>query len=360
MQERVDATRISCAERRLGSIQPATRAEMLRDVFLTTGARIEGGVWANRLTIETPGVEVRDAVYARGGITIRAQTPQGLTSHGLDIESTVVTPDSIVVADEAGRVRIRSNVYAGTANLRNCIIYGNVYATRASLRDCVVVGGVFVREALDAENCVLGTFACDSAHLGVNTHLIVPNGIASTSLTIAADVSCLMFGALGSNGNTAASELKLTQGDVYRVDQRGDRTDIGGTLLLTASYRLLDLRPLLDTLVENQRLCTRLALDVHLPPAEKAASQALVEVEEKFFSVLTQRSGTPSRRAAQSIAELRDEARESELARAFRSFEVAERSGDQDAPARASGETNPEESLPDEIARLFVPVSASP
>ncbi|MBK6457542.1 MAG: hypothetical protein IPF87_15925 [Gemmatimonadetes bacterium] len=133
------------------------------------------------------------------------------------------------------------------------------------------------------------------------------------------------------------------------MDQRGDRTDIGGTLLLTASYRLLDLRPLLDTR-ENQPASSAL-------PQPKSAGTV---GQEQFFSVLTQRSGTPSRRAAQSIAELRDEARESELARAFRSFEVAERSGDQDAPARASGETNPEESLPDEIARLFVPVSASP
>lgn len=351
MTERADATRIACAERRLGSIQPATRAEMMRDVYLTSGAAIEGGVWANRLVMEGPDIRVRDAVFARGAISIRAATAVDDDQVSVDFGSTVVTADSIVVNEGSGRIRVRSNIFSRIANLRNCIVYGNVYARRVSLRNCIVVGGVFAKDDAEITDSIVGTFSAARVQLAGHTQLLMPSGMAIESLDIERDVQCLLFDELDGTAPDESANLLLSQSDVHRVDASGRATDQGDRLMLSAAKRILDVERLSEILVRGRQLCSRLALDAHLPNAERASEEALADLEQRLLATMPV-TVSASRSSARTLEDLLNEGQTVGLADAFRSLESL-RQASQARQGDQAGSVADNSTMPDALEALF-------
>lgn len=334
--EHSDSTRIACSDRRLGSIQPAVRADLLRDVYLASGARIEGAVWANRLFIEGPSVSVRDAIFARGSIRIDPSPAPRNVDDVIDLGSAVATADSLVIAPDAGRIRVRSNIYANAVNLRNCVVYGNIYAEHATLTDCAVVGGIYASGALHLERCVAGTFVAGGATLKKRVAMLLPCGVAKGQISLQGLVTWELLARTFEATGEPATATVMEESDILRVDELGIPSPDGDHRMLSVAFRLLDASSLTDAIAESQTVCTRLSLDAHVPKEFRATGQALDDVERKLFALV--QCDPDSRRAAKPVVSLSDiaqQARDADVAKAFADLSVS--GGDADGRTSPSG-----------------------
>lgn len=293
--ERVeDTTRVVVDQRHRGGVIPGNRSEMWRDVFLVPGAAVEGPVWADRLQVEGPRVSIGESVYARGGILVERDeevTPD--TDDAVTFESSVTTPESLTVRNTGFRTRIRSNVYAGTVHLENCVVYGNLYADRAVVRNSLVLGGVYSGGELSVEGSVLATFDVAAAEIGPGTSLLFPVALTTQAPDLDHPVRVLCFYNLAElmegvddvHGGTVA----LGPDDIHPIDlpDRSDREGRETVHALTLNRRLLDVHDLEANLRTNRKVLEELALLDHLPEDRLRdwEGDAVLQMEETLLAL---------------------------------------------------------------------------
>lgn len=289
-----DSTRIVVDERHRGGVVPGARSEMWRDVFLVDGAEVDGPVWADRLRVEGPGVEVAESVYARGGIRIDRHEEAAEGAEGeVTFASSVTTPGSFTVRNSGFRTRVRSNVYAGTAHLERCVIYGNVYADQAVIRDSLILGGVYSDGELTLDNCVLATFDVGKVQLEGTVSLLFPVALATEPPELDAPVRVLCFYDLAELmegvDEVRGGTVELDEGDVHRI-HLPDRTDADTretVHALTLNRRLLDVHELEANIRTNRKVLEELALLDHLPERRRRELDAerIVRMEDALLGL---------------------------------------------------------------------------
>lgn len=289
-----DSTRVVVDERHRGGVVPGSREEMWRDVYLVSGAAIGGPVWADRLQVEGPDIEVNESVYARSGIRVDRDTDTvARPEMEVTFASSVTTPESLTVRDTGFRTRIRSNVYAGTVHLERCVVYGNIYADRAIVRDSLVLGGVYSDGELKAEQSVLATFDVRAAQIGNEVSLLFPVAVTTESPELAGPVRVLCFCDLGQlmDGvdELGGSAVKLDRDDIHRIElpDRSDADSRETVYALSLNRRLLDLHELEDILRTNRKVLEELALLDHLPEArqDELDEERITRMEDTLLSL---------------------------------------------------------------------------
>ncbi len=352
-QESHDASRVVVSGARRGSVLPSSRAEMWRDIYLTTGADVKGGIWGNRLLVEGPAVRVDASVYVRSEIRIRPSDNPEEKRRGVTFGSTVTAGGTFLVEQATYRTRVLSNVYVGTASIANTVIYGNLYARSANIRNCVVMGGVFCRDHLQIENSVVATFQVGRATLGRNLLLLFPVALSQAPLAISHPVRAVSFlrlaGAL--KGAERGGSVHLGPDDVYAIDAAG-----GGLHALSLDQRIACGIDIVRRFEENRAMAELVSLADHLPDAERKRMRgaALTEYERSLFSLL-EGGAPPELTGALSLSSLLERAEIVAGMAAFAGVDIASRVAErrEDVLAKPSISSSLEGELPESIGSLF-------
>lgn len=354
-----DSIRVVIDGSRRGSVLPATRAEMWRDLYLTTGADVRGGLWGNRLSVEGPAVRVDSSIYVRGEIRVRPAAEPLEKRRGVTFGSTITCGGTLLVEPAPFRTRVLSNVYAGAVNITNTVVYGNVYARNAIIRNSVVMGGVFCRDQLQAENSVIATFQVGRALLGKNTFLLFPIALSREHLAITHPVRAISFLKLAKASQAAPRGGTVTLGpdDVYVLDAPD-----GPLHALSVDQRIASGSEIARRFEENRAMAELVSLADHLPDVErkKMRGAALTEYERNLFAVLDA-SVIPEVQGGLALSDLLKRAEVIAGVAAFASAEIAARLVEEGIATTRHGADKMtfEGELPEEIKRLFRRASTS-
>jgi hypothetical protein len=290
-----DSTRYVVSGVHHGSILPGKRTEMNRNVFLLSHANINGGVWANDLTLSGADIIVEQSVYSSGSITI--EEPEQIQSHSQNKESEwapvtfgscVVAADSIMSKAKNLRVRFKSDIYTKRLNLSNAIVYGNIFAENAVIKDSIILGCVFCKNKLDLKNSMVSTFKTHSVKLIGNLFLFFPFAFSETPINIQEPIKALTFfniykslnkNAFGDNDGIGDGIILFDQDDIFEIQSEDSNStdstenDNGcGTnaYVLSGNERILDAVRITQHLKYNQQFLENLTLGNHLLPRLKS------------------------------------------------------------------------------------------
>jgi len=213
-----DSTRYVVEDIHKGSIMPGNRAEMWRNIYLDSGAKILGGIWGGEIQISGGNVYIEDSIYIRGSINIKNENKESSQKDEVEFGSVVVSPESLFMENNAPRTRFNSDIYIGQLSLNNAIIYGNIYASNASLENCIVLGGVYCRGKLEISNSIVFMFKTKTLRLNENVSLLAPYSISEEKFEIEHPVKALtFFNLLNDKNNNSGGAISLDDDDIFRV-----------------------------------------------------------------------------------------------------------------------------------------------
>jgi hypothetical protein len=249
-----DSNRYIVGEKHLGGIQPSDRSEMWRDVHLKKGADIEGGIFGKSLRVHDSNIRVSETVCVKNGINLEAK---GGRADAIMFGSVVIAGESIINSSISPIVRFCSDVYCGSVNLYNTIIYGNLYAEQVKLNNCIVLGGVY-SSRLHIEHCALGTFAAETVALK-DVSLLSLFAISGSDFSIPqGELRCLAFHNIFRNGPEGKSvAIALDDKDIHKL--KADDPMQPSKYILSVSERLVNVSNILGTYENNLKMFKSLA-----------------------------------------------------------------------------------------------------
>lgn len=298
-----DSTRYVVKDIHHGSIMPATRAEMKRDVFLLPGADIRGGIWANDLNIEGPKINVEEAVYSTNSIKIKGSKDFKKGSKTKDLSlvtfrSSVSTADSIVVDKIDFKIRFMSDIYTHKINIKNSIVYGNIFSDSAIIDNSIVLGGVFCKDKLEISNSMVSTFRAKNVTLLENVYLFFPYAIADENIDLKEPIKAITFLNLYKDIKSKRKGMENFGGVIELDEDDIFSTKAGKVLgfddeekdvkLLSAAERILDISKVKKHFRYNKEFLEKIALRSHYKDEEMLESieKPLLELEERLWNIL--------------------------------------------------------------------------
>lgn len=304
-----DSTRYLVKDTHYGSIMPGKRSEMLRNVYLQSGACVKGGIFANELAVSGDRIKVEGAVYCKSNIQFDYSGTTKLDD--VTFSSTVVCPGTILIPATGGKVRFLSDIYSGKINLKNCIVYGNIYATSAHLEDCIVLGGIYCKNDIKLKNTVTFTFRANKCQLEDHVSLLSPFGFAE-QIILESTVNVLMFNNLfNKNGKIKHSgNLKLDETDIYEVElERKENEDdkvVKKIRVLSVAERLLNTSEIIEHFKQNKNFIEFLSLNSHLSEEDKQSFVAnnKEELEKELWQIIEEKSEFEELEGTKSIEEM--------------------------------------------------------
>lgn len=176
-----------------GSFFPASKNRLLTDVVLQEGFHIRGGIYANQLTIEGPGI-VEGPVMAKKDIMIYPPTDLkkriilrcGLSAR-LSISVNVPNTFGITPVSHKGFLPlfIRGDIISDSVNIENTVVIGNVFARNAAIKDSIIIGCPLIEDKLTMRNSMAISFRAGSVELINRNSIWVPYGLVNTNIEFA-------------------------------------------------------------------------------------------------------------------------------------------------------------------------------
>jgi hypothetical protein len=267
-----DANRYVVDGEHEGSVLPARSAEIGRTVFLRAGARVRGAILAGDVRIENGDVLVQQAVYATRELVVKSGTKP------VELRSSSAAKSSILAdgrADQAPLI-FGADLTAPTVNLSGVVVLGNVYAERAIIRDSAVIGVVHVRQQLQCENSLLGSFTAERAEFAGRIALLLPVAYSAEPIAVG-DMSCVIVNDLPSliqGTETPADGLAFHEEDVkpmwYADPMSGEKRQYH---VLSLAGRIANLHDLKDGVERNVEMLRSVSLRDVLHPTVAARYQ---------------------------------------------------------------------------------------
>jgi hypothetical protein len=303
-----DSTRYLVNEEHYGSIMPGNRAEMMRNVYLQTGAHIRGGIYGNEVFIEGAGITVDGAVYSKSNL--RISIPDGPDQQDVTFRSGVVCPGTVLISSDECKTRFLSDIYSGRINLKRGIVYGNIYASSANIEDSVILGGVYCKKQLVLKNTIIFTFRADECSLKEHVSILSPFGFAE-KIDLESPLNMLAFSNLFSGGNIRNSGiLKLDETDIYEIELKkkdpSAQTERKKIQVLSVAERLLNTAEIIQNFRNNRNFIEFLSLNSHLPPAEQANfnKRTREELEAELWRIVEEKREFKELKGNLSIEEM--------------------------------------------------------
>jgi len=308
-----DSTRYVVSTLHHGSILPGRRMDMIRHVYLLSGADVRGGVWGGSITVSGAPIVVGDAVYCKGALRIEAADVQEAPDGEITFGSSVAAADSIVTESKHARLRFRSDIYTGQINITNAFVYGNIYAKRAIIRDSIILGGVFCGGPVRIERSMVSTLEAGDLYIGPETWLFMPLAVGRNSIQLDAPVRVVTFYSMlqDAAGQRKGDVVLLDAGDVHTLksQERGQPSGKEGEAqafkCLSLSDRILDTFEVKEHFDFNRRLIEKLALGRNLDPdSSSQVRHTERELEAGLLEFLHSSGTQASERASTSIKDL--------------------------------------------------------
>ena len=170
------------------SVLPGNIAGLLRDVTLTDGFDIRGGVYAHNFAANGSGT-VSGPVFVRREATLRPPEPWAEGQHmlfqsGLAAGSAVTTEVSDqkqgnpVVDPNYIPLIIRGDIISPSVSLENAVVVGGIHTNQAVIKDSIVLGSAIVTGRLRLENVVILSYESTSVELHGRNTLLVPYSVS--------------------------------------------------------------------------------------------------------------------------------------------------------------------------------------
>lgn len=304
-----DSTRYLVGEEHFGNIMPGNRAEMLRNVYLQSGAKVRGGIYGNEISVNGSDITIDGTVYCKNNLQFN--TAQKGKNKDVVFQSTVVCPGTMLVPANSCKIRFLSDVYSGKINLKNCIVYGNVYATSATLEDTIILGGIYCKNQLKLKNSIVFTFRSNHCLIEDHVSILSPFGFAE-QISLNSNVNVLSFKSLFNNNeaNQSSGKLKLDETDIYDIElEKKDKTDNreGKKLqVLSVAERLLNTTEIIRHFKQNKKFIEFLSLNSHLSEEDKQSFIAnnKEELEVELWRIIEEKSEFDELVGAKSIEEM--------------------------------------------------------
>jgi hypothetical protein len=304
-----DSTRYLVSELHYGSIMPGNRAEMLRDVYLQSGALIKGGVFANDLTVNGSGISIEGAVYCRNNIKMEYTNVKA--GEDVTFGSTVVCPGTLLVPGNKIKTRFLSDLYLGKTNLKNCIVYGNIYSSSATIEDSIILGGIYCKNQLKIKNSIIFTFRAMNCELDNNVSILSPFGYAE-KIKLNSIVNVLTFKNLFNADDELHNDgnIKLDETDIYEIEleKKEDATDLDVKKIqvLSVAERLLNTTDIIEHFKQNRNFIEFLSLNSHLSEEDKESffKNNKQELEMEMWKIIENKSSFNDLEGHKSIEEM--------------------------------------------------------
>lgn len=311
-----DSTRYVVSDLHHGSILPGKRSEMLRDVFLISGADIRGGVYAHELLVEGSNISVEKSVYTSKSIIFKDGKNKNNKSNN-HFGSTVVASDSILMENKDIKNRFKSDIYCTKLNISNSIVYGNIFVNSAIISNSIILGGIFCRDNLKISNSIYSTFRANTVELGSNLHQLFPVALSQTPIELKSRIKTITFLNIFNKmeDNTGSGVVELDEDDIFEVDENflakeeyytSNESVKKKLYCLSIAERILNTEKIIEHFKQNKLFIESLALESHLKPDEKMDeyNKPLDELEKYLWSLLEGNQQLPSVEGVESIKTL--------------------------------------------------------
>ena len=153
-----------------GGILPNKISELTRTVNVVGETKVEGPIYANKLTIEAAPLNVTGAVFTQRELYINNDVSGDVT-----FCKAVGSASSIVSRSTKCNLTFCSDINAKSITLCNAFVSGSLYGDEIILENCVVIGGVFATQSLSIKDSIVGTFISPSVELDGNINLLLPS-----------------------------------------------------------------------------------------------------------------------------------------------------------------------------------------
>lgn len=154
-------------------ILPQVAGELDRDIVIQGECIIDGAVFARNLEIQQGPCRTKSAVFAHSELHVNSDARGDLL-----FEKAVGAAGSIVSLAPGCRLRFLSDLTAKEVRLRNAYVSGSIFADTVALEDCVVLGGVFGTNAVELNNCIVGTFNAPAVRASRIVYLLFPSAFS--------------------------------------------------------------------------------------------------------------------------------------------------------------------------------------
>jgi predicted acyltransferase (DUF342 family) len=192
-----DSTRYITSELHRGSILAGKREELNRDVFLESGAKVLGSIWAKNLSVYGPKVYVHQSVYCKASLVVETNLDHkddiSRSESEVEFASTVTSPESILVKENDFITRFGADIYSNRVKLNNCIVYGNIYCEHAIVKNSIIFGAIYARKSIKVENSIAYILSAETINFGVNVSLLAPFAFGKKQLSLSEPVKYLHF-----------------------------------------------------------------------------------------------------------------------------------------------------------------------
>lgn len=153
-----------------GGILPNKISELTRTVNVVGETKVEGPIYANKLTIEAAPLNVTGAVFTQRELYINNDVSGDVT-----FCKAVGSASSIVSRSTKCNLTFCSDINAKSITLCNAFVSGSLYGDEIILENCVVIGGVFATQSLSVKDSIVGTFISPFVELDGNINLLLPS-----------------------------------------------------------------------------------------------------------------------------------------------------------------------------------------
>ncbi len=302
-----DTNRYIVNQLHYGNICPGNRSEMWRNIFLESGAHVKGSIFGNNLTVLNTGVVIENSVYVRGEIKIILS--KGKKDDQITFESTVTTPDSLLVEGDQSVVHFNSDIYVNKLNLSNAIVYGNVYSNSAIIKNCVILGGIYCKKKLSLENSIIYTFDTNELEMKKNTSLLSPFGISKSAFTLDYPVRALTFFSLNEEVEKESVLIELDQEDIFQLKintHENGENDSSEKYILSVVERLLNITDIIEAFRYNKKVINFLSLGSHIDPnwSEEFSAFKKQEIESRLWSIINKNIKQNEKRKREKLSDI--------------------------------------------------------
>jgi len=307
-----DSTRYLVKELHYGNIMPGNRKEILRDIFLQSGAYVKGGIYGSELLVNGTGITIDGAIYCKNNI--RFDFTESKDKKNVSFNSTVVCSGTLLVPGNGSKVRFLSDVYSGKINLKNCIVYGNVYATSATIENTIVLGGVYCKNDLKLKNSFVFTFRAGHCHLSDHVSILSPFGFAD-QISMESTINIFTFSSLFNLDNKAKynGNLKLDETDIYEIElekneefEESEEFERKKIQVLSVAERLLNTSEIIEHFKQNKKFIEFLSLNSHLSEEDRKSFVAnnIEEIENELWQIIEKESDFSELNGSKSMDEM--------------------------------------------------------
>jgi hypothetical protein len=272
-----------------------------KSVIIEKGSIIKGGILCKDVKIKGTPFEIYGPVLCIGSLSAE------INSNDLGIfRSTIAVSNSVLLTKQLnsnGRIRILGDVYGGTVNLNNAVIYGNILCNKAYISNCIVFGTILVENTLEISNSFCYTFRgrkiiCkDKVSIFHGTAFAVTESENEVGITLDGTVKCIAFAPLNTSSEKESNAcngkgfvINLTPEDLSFKTFPGENDKNLFLHILSINDRILDTEKYEELLDSNLQLIESFVLttaNLLTEPSQNSLPE-IQEFENKFFQFIEQ------------------------------------------------------------------------